>query len=135
MDQFSTKRPLVELIKYINRNSELTAQEKVVATTLALAYMWDYGFARLSVSSMEKRTSIPRRTIDRALRGLIDKKVCDRKRTGRATIYTFTSSVKSSVIVDTPNRRNRCATFEMTADEKHCREDDEQAKKYLNKKG
>ena len=32
-------------------------------------------------------------------------------------------------------KHHRSEVFEMTADEKHCREDDEQAKKYLNKKG
>lgn len=94
---------VITLVKYINHHDKLTAQEKVVGVTMALAFTWRKGVCRIRREKLVERTGMSLRAVGRALTGLVDKKIFKRKRTGRSTIYTLGSSVRGSDIVDGPN--------------------------------
>jgi hypothetical protein len=117
-------------IKSVNRHQDLTANEKVVAATLLLAYMWPKDFVRLRKQTLIERTGLSQRTVERATKGLTDKGIFVRVLTGRTTIFKLCSSVLSSKIVDSPPVANHNDTygepdmFLMTMEERHCKADD-----------
>lgn len=134
-------KDVVTLVKLINRHTNLTPQEKVVGTTLALSYIWAKGFSRLALSTLSTRSCMSESACSRALKGLVDKDIFKRTRTGRATIYRIGGSVQSSKIVDTPKVGNQTRQKRgydelnaMTAEERHCRKDDEESERYLNER-
>lgn len=122
---------ILSLVKAIGRCEPLTTQERLVGIELALVYMWDKGYSRVRLGTLVERTGMTERTVSRALKGLVDKGIFERVRTGRATIYRLCGFSVGSKIVDSPLvaslMRQGWRIENMSFEEWHCREEDERA--------
>lgn len=112
--------------------SDIKGNEKLLLLYLVFRANYKTRQCNPSWATISRDTGMSRSTVARALTVLESKGYISRKEQKKTTQFSLLFWVSKR---DPQGVKMRPNVYNMTADEKYCREDDEQAKKYLNKQG